>query len=434
MMRMFQTKALSVCAIAALSQFTAAHALAGEPVERSVQIRSVDFDAGIIELFNFAGSDQSLAGWRFCTHDFNEQRRYTASSGFTGVTIEAGTSVFVHFNNDAPGGDPDRVNRSSLGGSFAGPLDTDAYGMQLFFPIGGSVSFGNSAQIADHLQWNIDASGVGTSEARTAQAVSQTLWTANGDFIATTSDSLAITLNDLSGDVAGGPSEYDVAEPLLFDETIDGDASDDPNAPTVLAIALGDNTVAGEVNLSNDTANGDRDFFTITVPAGTALTRLDLVDWGTTNPGFIAVNAGATGFVPSGATNGSFLAGVHASDAFIGDDLLDRFQDSSVTLNSLGTDTLGPGDYTFVVQQTSNVTQPYLLNFVLEEDVPVNLCAADFDDDGDVDLTDFGTFGAAFGSTLGGLNYNPAADFDMDGDVDLTDFGTFGSEFGRMDC
>ncbi|GAB4522424.1 MAG: hypothetical protein Tsb0013_25110 [Phycisphaerales bacterium] len=61
-------------------------------------------------------------------------------------------------------------------------------------------------------------------------------------------------------------------------------------------------------------------------------------------------------------------------------------------------------------------------------------CVADFDNDGDVDLGDFGIFGGAFGSNAGDANYNPDADFDNDGDVDLGDFGIFGGEFGRSDC
>ncbi len=59
-----------------------------------------------------------------------------------------------------------------------------------------------------------------------------------------------------------------------------------------------------------------------------------------------------------------------------------------------------------------------------------SLCSADFDMDYDVDLGDFGVFGAAFNSVTGDGNYNPAADFDSDGDVDLGDFGVFGSQFG----
>ncbi|GAB4547411.1 MAG: hypothetical protein Tsb0013_07180 [Phycisphaerales bacterium] len=65
---------------------------------------------------------------------------------------------------------------------------------------------------------------------------------------------------------------------------------------------------------------------------------------------------------------------------------------------------------------------------------PTNDCIADFDNDGDVDLGDFGVFGGAFGSMTGDANYNPDADFDNDGDVDLGDFGVFGGEFGRTNC
>lgn len=61
-------------------------------------------------------------------------------------------------------------------------------------------------------------------------------------------------------------------------------------------------------------------------------------------------------------------------------------------------------------------------------------CVADFDNDGDVDLGDFGVFGGAFGSVLGEPGFDDVADFDDDGDVDLGDFGVFGGQFGRADC
>ncbi len=69
----------------------------------------------------------------------------------------------------------------------------------------------------------------------------------------------------------------------------------------------------------------------------------------------------------------------------------------------------------------------------VEGDV-ANLCAADFDGNGIVDGADFGTFGAAFGSSSGDANYLPDADFDNNGTIDGADFGAFGGEFGRDDC
>ena len=65
---------------------------------------------------------------------------------------------------------------------------------------------------------------------------------------------------------------------------------------------------------------------------------------------------------------------------------------------------------------------------------PMNDCAADFDGNGVVDGADFGTFGAAFGSSSGDASYLPEADFDGNGVIDGADFGTFGAEFGRTDC
>lgn len=55
----------------------------------------------------------------------------------------------------------------------------------------------------------------------------------------------------------------------------------------------------------------------------------------------------------------------------------------------------------------------------------------DFDDDGDVDIVDFGTFGQNFG--MSGLPLDPPTDgdFEPDGDVDIVDFGTFAQNFGE---
>ena len=269
------TTALALCCATAVSAFAGVG-----PDPRNVQIRSIDFENEVIEVFNFDELDVDLSRWRFCSHDFNQQLRYSGFDGLDGVVLESGTSIFIHIANDAPSGDPDRFNRSDLGGSIATPLDRDAYGIQFYFPgSNGAVSFGNSDLIADHLQWNIDGSGVGFAERRTNQAVSVNLWSAVGDFIATQPDSTRVVLDDTTGGTDHGPSDYTV-----------------------------------------------------------------------------------------------------------------------------------------------------------EGDVAVNSCAADFNNDGEVNLGDFGLFGSAFGSTTADMNYNELADFNADGAVDLGDFGLIGAEFGRSDC
>ncbi|MEO1008872.1 MAG: GC-type dockerin domain-anchored protein [Planctomycetota bacterium] len=199
--------AITIAATAGLA--AAAHA----QVDRQVQIRSVDFGTGVIELFNFAATDVDLSGWRFCSHDFNEARRYSGSGGLNGVTIEAGTSVFIHFDDDAPAGDPDRLDRASLGGAFAGPLDQDAYALEIFTPgPDGVVSFGSTTDIVDHVQWNLAGGDVGSAQTRSAQAVTAGLWTAASDFVITTDDSERIDLIDDTGAELHGPADYDVAE------------------------------------------------------------------------------------------------------------------------------------------------------------------------------------------------------------------------------
>lgn len=213
--------------------------MAQSGAERQVQIASVDFSTGVLEVVNFGQESVDLSRWRFCSHDFNERRRYTGANGLNGIVLESQASLFVYVNNDAPTAS-DSVNVADLGGAFATPLDQDAFGIQFFFPAAnGNVSFGNSTLIADHIQWNFAGQAIGDAEERTAQAVSQGLWSSVGDFIETQSDSVRIDLADLSGDVTGGPDEYVVEQVQFFvlgDLNCDGAVDLLDVQPFVLAI------------------------------------------------------------------------------------------------------------------------------------------------------------------------------------------------------
>lgn len=176
--------------------------------ERDIQIRSIDLQNAVIELFNFGTTDESLDRWQFCTQDDNQTRVYSSFSGLNGVTIEAGTSFFIHFNNDAPGG-PDSRNASQVG-RFAGPLDTGPYGMSLYFP---PVSFSNGNRIADHLQWSEGGVDNDRADERSDEAQAGGVWTDQSAWIATDADTIRIRLVDESGKALHGPDDYEAIGP-----------------------------------------------------------------------------------------------------------------------------------------------------------------------------------------------------------------------------
>lgn len=185
-----------------------------DPIERGVQIVRVNFADGTFEIANTTDQAIALDGWRLCSHDFNEARRYTSAGGLNGLSLAAGQSLTVFTNNDMPMGFPSGINASALGGAIAGPLDQDAFGLQVFFPgDDGVVRFGDSSDIADHIQWNVDGRDMGSSEQRTGQAVGEGLWTAAGEFIVTRTDSVEIELTSAVGELLHGPANYTVTEP-----------------------------------------------------------------------------------------------------------------------------------------------------------------------------------------------------------------------------
>ena len=154
-----------------------------------------------------------------------------------------------------------------------------------------------------------------------------------------------------------------------WDEGLSGDLSSDPMAPTTVSFATGVNTVTGSVTSLGDT----RDYLTFTIADGQFLTGIvlqqymDLDTGGPGNRGFYAISAGATSAIPGGATGDSFLAGNHLDPLPAGTDLLALLETGSLTGTGL-TAPLGPGTYTFLVQQTGPQLSGYTLDFVV---VPV---------------------------------------------------------------
>lgn len=219
--------------------------------ERDVQFTSIDFTTEIIELHNFGSADQLLTGWRFCSHsDDDGEFRYTSPSGLNDVTIEAGTSLFIHVGNNGPQ-DSDNLDISQLGGAFASTLDQDAYSVNLYWPNGGSLSFGTAADMVDHLQWNINGDDSNSADARSTVAEMAGLWTDDIDWISTTASTSRIELNDPNGGLLHGPSDYNVIEPSLADFTGDGNVNADDLAQWELSYNVDDVADANGNGLSD---------------------------------------------------------------------------------------------------------------------------------------------------------------------------------------
>ena len=151
-----------------------------------------------------------------------------------------------------------------------------------------------------------------------------------------------------------------------YTESIDGEFSGDPLAPTSVDVAPGSNLFTGAVAAPEDV----RDYWTFTIDPGELLTAIQLVssEDGTTggppNRGFIALHPGTTAAIPSSGTIGGFLGGDHLDAIDAGTDVLLNL--AGAPLGGTGFSTpLGPGDYTFLIQQTSGQIIAYTFDFVV---------------------------------------------------------------------
>jgi hypothetical protein len=150
---------------------------------------------------------------------------------------------------------------------------------------------------------------------------------------------------------------------VVWDESVNGNLSTNPAAPTPITFAVGSNIINGSCgNVSAQV----RDFITFTIPASHTLTAVNLLAYAPENTGFAAVNSGTTSMIPSNTTIGFFMAGIHVDQILVGTDLFDAMRDASLTNDALTDSQLDPGDYCFVIQQTSPLIVTYSLEFVLQ--------------------------------------------------------------------
>jgi len=168
----------------------------------------------------------------------------------------------------------------------------------------------------------------------------------------------------LAAAVGAGVCSMASAQNVVWDEAVDGDLSDDWLNPTQLPTLLpGLNTVTFSVVNSDDEVNGDRDYFTITIPAGYQMSTLDLLALSADGPddiAFLAIQVGNQVTVNPNFPNPEPLLGwMLTQQQNVGNDILEIM---------IGQDNipLGPGQYSFWAQQTGQDLTTMTLGFNIE--------------------------------------------------------------------
>ena len=178
-------------------------------IDRGVQFTEVDFVNSTLTLTNLNGADSvDLSGWRFCSHDDNQMRRYSAAAGLNGISLAPNETLVVEFG--AVSGGPGTIGIGAIGGNFAGPLDNGPFAIEIYE----TAPFGTAANMVDHLQWSIDGIDNITADARSSFAQTAGLWTDQNLWIATTAETELLVLNSPAADsILHGPSSYTALVP-----------------------------------------------------------------------------------------------------------------------------------------------------------------------------------------------------------------------------
>lgn len=156
---------------------------------------------------------------------------------------------------------------------------------------------------------------------------------------------------------------------LNWDETIDGDLSNDGDFPTFVALTTGSNLFSGTMGSLNGTGPVDADVWTFTIAAGYYLTGINLV-------GYDAPASGINSFMAlDDATSvNMFDPSQHLSNGLWTEELdgfgntytdLLAILDNGPEYGGTGFDgPLGPGNYTFWIQEGSDQIG-YTIDFVV---------------------------------------------------------------------
>jgi len=178
--------------------------------------------------------------------------------------------------------------------------------------------------------------------------------TITGDLTATTQGQMLSAMGTVKGS----------AGYVAWDESVSGDLSNSGTSPTALSFGVGSNIVRGFTGRAGGIV--DRDYFSVTVPAGWQIDTLNVL-LGTTfvspsDVGFIAVQAGPQVTVnPTGGSASGLLGWVHYSVNDVGTDILGLL---GIGPGASGFATpLPSGTYSFWMQDTAAGVAAYNFDF-----------------------------------------------------------------------
>lgn len=156
-----------------------------------------------------------------------------------------------------------------------------------------------------------------------------------------------------------------VSGQVVFDESVDGELSNDRLNPTEISLSLGTNVIAGEIGengQSGATDGSDADFFTFELAAGLEVDSIAFTRSGT-GRSFVGYAVGDQ--ITSPINSGGITAGGLFSDG-----------DDASTVDGVGLATIASilplqdGDHTFVFQETASGTFDYSVSFNVVSAVP----------------------------------------------------------------
>jgi hypothetical protein len=165
--------------------------------------------------------------------------------------------------------------------------------------------------------------------------------------------------------IAAGLSFAAFADTVVFDEAVQGDASDDRFAPTLVALTEGVNTLRGFSGQSPVIDVHDLDYVTFTVPPGFELNSFVLQSASVGGAfSFVGMQAGPIVTIPADWTSieTPLLGWSHFGSADVGSDLLPVMANSPGSVGFSGP--LGAGTYALWIMEL-DTSEPHTYSFGL---------------------------------------------------------------------